>query len=113
MTTARFCVFLCLLLILVASCGSEDAESELDTQAGSSVSPTSEPTDTPAPQSSPTLTPSNVGIWHPPVETTWQWQLTDQPIDTSFDADMYDIDLFDNDARIVADLHSQGRKVVC
>ena len=26
---------------------------------------------------------------------------------------MYDIDLFDNDASVVAALHAQGRKVVC
>lgn len=43
---------------------------------------------------------------------TWQWQL-DQPIDQSFDVDMYDIDLFDSDSRTVGALHSQRRIVVC
>jgi hypothetical protein len=51
--------------------------------------------------------------WQPPVNATWQWQLSDPPIDQSFAVDMYDIDMFDNDASTVAALHAQGRKVVC
>ncbi len=51
--------------------------------------------------------------WQPPTNTSWQWQLTGSSIDTSFNADMYDIDLFDNNASMVAGLHAQGRKVVC
>jgi endo-alpha-1,4-polygalactosaminidase (GH114 family) len=50
--------------------------------------------------------------WQPAVNTTWQWQL-DQPIDQSFDVDMYDIDLFESDASVVDALHAQGREVVC
>ncbi len=56
-------------------------------------------------------TPEN--WWHPPVATSWQWQLTGLPVDSSFDFDMYDIDLFDNEASSVAALHAQGRKVIC
>jgi hypothetical protein len=44
---------------------------------------------------------------------TWQWQLSDLPVDTSFDVEIYDIDLFDNDAGTIADLHALGRRVVC
>jgi endo-alpha-1,4-polygalactosaminidase (GH114 family) len=51
--------------------------------------------------------------WRPPLDTTWQWQLGDAPIDQSFDVDMYDIDLFDQSAAVVAALHAKGRKVVC
>jgi endo-alpha-1,4-polygalactosaminidase (GH114 family) len=50
--------------------------------------------------------------WQPAVNTTWQWQL-DQPIDQSFDVDMYDIDLFDSETSVVDSLHAQDRKVVC
>jgi hypothetical protein len=39
--------------------------------------------------------------------------LTDLPLDLSVDAEVYDIDLFDNDASVVAALHAAGRKVVC
>lgn len=50
--------------------------------------------------------------WKPALNTSWQWQLT-TPVDQSADAAMYDIDLFDNDASVVASLHAQGRKVIC
>ena len=59
------------------------------------------------------IPPESVGIWRPELKTTWQWQLNDLPVDKSFDVDMYDIDLFDNDGATVAALHAQGRKVVC
>ena len=51
--------------------------------------------------------------WRPPVNTTWQWQLTDLPLDGSFDVEMVDTELFDNDAGTVAELHAQGRIVIC
>src|SRR5262245_16860286 len=50
--------------------------------------------------------------WMPAPNTTWQWQLT-TPVDQSVDAQMYDIDLFDNAASVVASLHAAGRHVVC
>jgi hypothetical protein len=53
------------------------------------------------------------GIWRPALNTSWQWQLSGLPIDQSVDAAMYDIDLFDSDANVVAALHAQGRKMVC
>lgn len=56
--------------------------------------------------------PSPDGWWQPAIHTTWQWQL-DQPVDISFDVDMYDVDLFETDANVVAALQKQGRKVVC
>jgi len=53
------------------------------------------------------------GIWQPALNTSWQLQFTALPIDQSVNAEMYDIDLFDNDASVVAALRAQGRKVVC
>jgi hypothetical protein len=52
-------------------------------------------------------------IWRPSLNTSWQLQFSDLPIDLSVDATMFDIDLFDNDASVVAALHARGRKVVC
>lgn len=52
------------------------------------------------------------GIWVPPQETSWQWQLSGE-INQSFDVDMYDIDMFETDASLVSSLHDQGKKVVC
>ncbi|MDY6876332.1 MAG: endo alpha-1,4 polygalactosaminidase [Chloroflexota bacterium] len=51
--------------------------------------------------------------WQPPVGTSWQWQLTDLPLDQSFDVDMYDIEMFDHETSTVAELHAQGRTVIC
>lgn len=59
----------------------------------------------------PIATPGD--IWIPPLNTSWQWQLSDLPVDQSYDVDMYDIDLFDNEASVVASLHAEGRKVIC
>ncbi|HLO28177.1 MAG TPA: endo alpha-1,4 polygalactosaminidase [Anaerolineales bacterium] len=50
--------------------------------------------------------------WRPTVGLTWQWQLSEPPVDTSIEADVYDIDIFDNDAAVVADLHARSRKVI-
>ena len=52
-------------------------------------------------------------IWQPAPGTTWQWQLSGEPIDRSFDVHMYDIDLFESDAELVAALSERGRRVVC
>jgi hypothetical protein len=52
------------------------------------------------------------GIWIPAASTTWQWQLQGT-LNTTVDAAMYDIDLFDHSAAVVAGLHAKGRKVVC
>ena len=50
--------------------------------------------------------------WKPGLQTSWQWQLT-TPVDTTVNAQMFDIDGFDNDASVVTKLHSLGRKAVC
>lgn len=49
--------------------------------------------------------------WVPPLNTSWQWQLTGI-VNQSFDVDMYDIDMFNNGASVVASLHAKGRKVI-
>ncbi|HEV2347465.1 MAG TPA: endo alpha-1,4 polygalactosaminidase [Actinocrinis sp.] len=64
------------------------------------------PAPTPAPQT------SGRPIWQPRPGLTWQWQLT-EPVDTSVDAQVYDIDGTENDAAVVAALHAAGRKVIC
>ncbi|GAC1501113.1 MAG: endo alpha-1,4 polygalactosaminidase [Candidatus Saccharimonadales bacterium] len=51
-------------------------------------------------------------IWIPSPKTSWQWQLS-TPIDKSVNVQMYDIDMFNNDASTVKMLHDKGRHVVC
>lgn len=70
-----------------------------------------------APSIDPNFPPVVDGPWYrPPVDATWQWQL--QPnaagqLNTSYDAAIYDIDLFENSADTIAALHAAGRRVVC
>ncbi|HHH30915.1 MAG TPA: endo alpha-1,4 polygalactosaminidase [Polyangiaceae bacterium] len=52
------------------------------------------------------------GWFVPTADMTWQWQLTGS-VNTSYDVDVYDIDLFENDAATVMALHDDGRRVVC
>jgi hypothetical protein len=51
-------------------------------------------------------------FWIPPANTSWDWQLS-TPINPSANVMMYDIDMFTNDASVIASLHAQGRKVIC
>ncbi len=82
-------------MLLMVSCGaSEPAPDDVAGQAASVPSPTPE------------------GIWSPALVTSWQWQLV-PPLDLSVDAEVYDIDLFDNDASVVAELHAAGRRAIC
>lgn len=51
-------------------------------------------------------------IWQPAPGTTWQWQLTGD-INTAWDVEMYDIDLFDAPPETIDELHEAGRIVIC
>ncbi len=51
--------------------------------------------------------------WYKPnSKTKWQWQLTGE-INSSYDVELYDIDLFDTSKETIELLHSDGRKVIC
>ncbi len=52
------------------------------------------------------------GCWVPSPGTSWQWQLQGR-VDTSVEAQMYDIDGFEASHRLVRRLHADGRAVVC
>jgi endo-alpha-1,4-polygalactosaminidase (GH114 family) len=49
--------------------------------------------------------------WQPATGLTWQWQL-DEEVDTSIEADVYDIDLY-TDQSIIDELHARNIKVIC
>ncbi|EKV12498.1 Endo alpha-1,4 polygalactosaminidase, putative [Penicillium digitatum] len=59
-----------------------------------------------------TSTPSTT-IWQPAVGVKWQIQLVNPVEDTTVDADIWDIDLFDNSAETITTLQNKGRKVIC
>jgi len=52
-------------------------------------------------------------FWQPSPGTSWQWQLADLPVDTSFNVEVYDIDLFDSPQSLIDQLHNDGRIVIC
>jgi hypothetical protein len=47
-----------------------------------------------------------------PFDATWQWQLEGE-VTTTYDVDVYDIDLFDNTPELIEGLHADGRTVIC
>jgi hypothetical protein len=51
--------------------------------------------------------------WQPAVGTTWQIELLYPLNDTSVNAEVYDIDLFNNNQSTIAALQQAGRKVIC
>ena len=56
--------------------------------------------------------PPSKDWWHPRVGLTWQWQIGNLDIDTSVEADVYDIDLYVKQP-IIDELHAKGRRVIC
>ncbi len=51
-------------------------------------------------------------VWQPTPGTTWQLQLQGE-IDTGYNVQMYDIDLFDTAQSTIDQLHAQGKTVIC
>ena len=86
------------LVVALAGCGGGDP-------GRASAAPSS----TPATRQAPVAC---AGCWLPALMTSWQWQLSGT-VDESVPAQMYDVDLFETPASVVADLHRAGRKVVC
>ncbi|HEX2621846.1 MAG TPA: endo alpha-1,4 polygalactosaminidase [Phototrophicaceae bacterium] len=58
------------------------------------------------------LPPSPQDVWLPAPGTTWQWQLT-ETINTTWNVQMYDIDLFETPVETITELHGDGRIVIC
>ncbi len=92
-------------MIFLMACGLVNLAAETAVPAAPEAVPTPEPLGE---------TPIATAGWAKPLaDLRWQWQLSDLPVDLSLEADVYDIDLFDNDASVVRALHAQGRKVIC
>ena len=51
-------------------------------------------------------------VWQPAPGSTWQWQISGD-INTSYDVDMYDIDLFDTPQSTINALKARGVIVIC
>lgn len=57
-------------------------------------------------------TPEGVTHWQPEPGTSWQIQLTDD-INTSYEVEVYVIDLFDTPTTTIKTLQNEGRMVIC
>lgn len=51
--------------------------------------------------------------WQPTPGTSWQWQLSGTPVNTSLNVAAYDIDGFDNSAAVVQRIHARDAKAIC
>lgn len=89
---------LVLSLALEVSCGSKSAKSS---KAADNSMGTSNPDS------------NSSGSWYKPaLNVSWQWQLTGT-LNTSYDVELYDIDLFDSSLQTIAALKAKNRKVIC
>lgn len=59
------------------------------------------------------VSPVMQGSWYKPMPaTTWQWQLSGT-VNTDYDVDLYDIDLFDSSVSLIQQIQESGKKVIC
>lgn len=71
------------------------------------------PSDSPESILDANVKPITNGSWYkPPIDVSWQWQLTNN-VNTSYDVQIYDIDLFDSDISLIKSLQDDGKKVIC
>ena len=56
---------------------------------------------------------SNDISWYKPNrDTSWQWQLQGE-VNTSYNVEIYDIDLFDSNISLIKRLKDEGKRVIC
>ncbi len=104
----RFRILILAALIASSALSSCDADSTGENDS-SPLLPASPTTEILLPSTS---SPNSPTWWRPSAGLTWQWQIGDDDIDTSIEADVYDIDLYVDQA-IIDELHVKGRKVIC
>lgn len=87
-------IFTAILAFLVG-CGNSNSSDEDTKVVGSNVAPIV------------------TGNWYKPkVNTSWQWQLSGD-VNTSYDVEVYDIDLFNATTSLIQSLKDDGKKVIC
>lgn len=103
-----FPLMICSTFLLVGCSGdssSDNGNSEPVAQVETVIASNDSPT--------PNLNDSSTISWYvPAVSATWQWQLSGT-VNTTYDVDIYDIDLFDSPISLIQELQASGKKVIC
>jgi len=102
-----FWIFSCATILIIAIALGVGLGVGLN-EGGSSSPATSTPS---TPSSNPNATSGT--FWKPTVGETWQIVLENALDNTTFNASVYDIDLFTNPASTFANLHAMNRSVIC
>ncbi|KAK2629989.1 hypothetical protein QTJ16_000809 [Diplocarpon rosae] len=71
------------------------------------------PASSPAAAAYPASTPASGDLWQPPVGASWQIELTGVVTDTTYEADVWELDLYSVPQATIEALHAAGRKVIC
>lgn len=99
-------IVLLLPLLTLTSCSKEkSASSSASSMCPSSLAASSHLPLAPTPMSAVPLHANG-------INTTWNWQLK-ETLNTSYNTDVYDIDLFDTSSSTISALKTSGKKVVC
>ena len=94
-TMRKSCLSLLALLFSVTACNADSTREQTATAQQNTQAQTAD------------------GNWYrPSAGISWQWQLS-ETVNTNYDVDLYDIDLFDSSPELIKSLQSQGRKVIC
>ena len=111
---ASLAVIGCLLAAAVACSASSSSDPAGAAPAGSAQHDLDAGGATALPEGGDSGSPAPGTHWMPKPGTSWQWQLSSTgALDTSFDVQVYDIDLYENSASTIASLKAAGRKVIC
>ncbi len=98
----RLSLMLVMLGTLIQASGCSTSDSEQEPGARS-----------PSANLDPNVAPVTQGAWYRPgIDVTWQWQLQG-PVNTAYDVDLYDIDLFEATDEVIRTLHARGDKILC
>ncbi|CZT02574.1 hypothetical protein WAI453_002103 [Rhynchosporium graminicola] len=88
------------------------APGEPDTPVLPKPTSPSTPASTPTPPN-PVTAPAAGKFWEPAAGSTWQIELSGIVTDTSYPADVFDLDLVDTPQSTIDALHAAGKKVIC
>ena len=99
-------VLLLITSLAISACGQSGNDAASPASADTLATQNAE---TPATNAQP---PATTTWYQPNVDTTWQWQLQG-PLNTTYQVDLYDIDLFETSAQTIAELQANGIRVIC